>query len=128
MIQRVEFTFREPGLFHGGRVRVPVQSHWRKSAEYDMAEFFSPKGNRVGVESEKDKFSIPLAIPGRKILAEVISPGCSRQGVFVLAGLIRWLEKPPDPLAMQTHEPNTKVVPASIAGRPNLKDAIEFFR
>ena len=45
----------------------------------------------------------------------------------MLAGLMRWLEKPPDPLVMQTHEPNTKVVPASIAGKLNSKDAIEFF-
>ena len=43
-------------------------------------------------------------------------------------GLIRWLEKPPDPLAMQTHDPKTKVVPALIAGKSKLKDAIEFFR
>ena len=92
-----------------------------------MAEFFSSKGNRVGVESEKDKFSILLAIPGRRILAEVISLSCSGRGVSVLAGLIRWLEKPPDPLAMQTHEPNTKVVPASIVGKLNSKEAIEFF-
>jgi len=92
-----------------------------------MAEFFSPKGNRVGVESEKDKFSIPLAIRRRRISAEVISPSCSHRGVSVLAGLTRWLEKPPDPLAMQTHEPNTKVVPASIAGKLNSKEAIEFF-
>ena len=86
-----------------------------------MAEFFSPKGNRVGVESEKDKFSIPLAISGRRISAEVISPSC------MLAGLIRWLEKPPDPLVMQTHEPNTKVVLASITGKLNSKETIEFF-
>ena len=92
-----------------------------------MAEFFSPKGNRVGVESKKDKFSIPLAIPGRRISVEVILPSCSCQGVSVLAGLIRWLEKPPDPLAMQTHEPNTKVVLVSIAKKLNSKEAIEFF-
>jgi hypothetical protein len=29
---------------------------------------------------------------------------------------------------MQTHDPKTKMVPASIAGKPKLKDAIEFFR
>ena len=92
-----------------------------------MAEFFSPKGKRVGVESDKDKFSISLAIPGRRILAEVILPSCFCRGVSVLAGLIRWLEKPPDSLSMQTHEPNTKVVLASIAGKLNSKDAIEFF-
>ena len=92
-----------------------------------MAEFFSPNGKRVGVGSDKDKFSVSLTIPGRRISAEVISPSCSRRGVSVLAGLIRWLEKPPDPLAMQTHEPNTKVIPASIAGELNSKDAIEFF-
>ena len=45
----------------------------------------------------------------------------------MLAGLIRWLEKPPDPSAMQAHEPKTKVVPASIAEKLKLKDAIEFF-
>ena len=28
---------------------------------------------------------------------------------------------------MQTHEQKTKVVPASIAGKLNSKDAIEFF-
>ena len=92
-----------------------------------MAEFFSPKGKRVGVGSDKDKFSISLAIPGRMISAEVISPSCSRRGVFVLAGLIRWLDKPPNPLVMQTHEPKMKVVPASIAGELNSKDAIKFF-
>ena len=43
-------------------------------------------------------------------------------------GLIGWLGKPPDPLAMQTYDPKTKVVPASIAGKPKLKDAIEFLR
>ena len=92
-----------------------------------MAEFFSPKGNRVGVESEKDKFSIPLAIRRRRISAEVISPSCSRRGVSVLAGLTKWLEKPPDLLAMQTHEPNTQVVPVSIAAKLNSKETIEFF-
>ena len=92
-----------------------------------MAEFFSPRGKRVGVGSDKDMFSISLAIPGRRISAEVILPSCSHRGVSALAGLIRWLEKPPDPLAMQTHEPNTKVVPASIVGKLNSKDAIEFF-
>ena len=39
----------------------------------------------------------------------------------------RWLEKPPDPLVVQTHEPKTKVVPVLIARRSNSKDAIEFF-
>ena len=92
-----------------------------------MAEFFSPKGKRVGIESDKDKLSISLAIPGRRISAEVISPCCSHRGVSVLAGSIRWIEKPPELLAMQTHEPKTKVVPASIAGKLNSKDAIEFF-
>ena len=92
-----------------------------------MAEFFSPKGKRVGVGSDKDKFSISLAIPGRRISVEVILTSCSHRGVSMLAGLIRWLEKPPDPLAMQTHEPNTKVIPASIAGELNSKDAIELF-
>jgi len=37
-----------------------------------MAEFFSPKGKRVGVESDKNKFLISLAIPGRRISAEVV--------------------------------------------------------
>ena len=92
-----------------------------------MAEFFSPKGKRVGIESDKDKLSISLAILGRRILAEVISLSCSCWGAFILVGLIKWLEKPPDPLAMQTHDPKTKVVPASIAGKPKLKDAIESF-
>jgi len=110
-----------------GGVRIPVLFHWRESAEYDRAEFFSPKGKRVGVGSDKDKFSISLAISGRRISAELISPSCSRRAVSVLAGSIRWLEKPPDPLAMQIHEPNRKVVPALIAGKLNSKDAIEFF-
>ena len=57
----------------------------------------------------------------------MISPSYSRRGVSVLAGLTRWLKKPPDPLAMQTHEPNTKVVLASIAKKLNSKEAIEFF-
>ena len=92
-----------------------------------MAEFLSPKGKQVGVGSDKDKFSIYLAIPGRRISAEVILPSCSCRGVVALVGLIRWLEKPPDLSAMQTHKPKTKVVPASIAGKLNSKDAIEFF-
>ena len=92
-----------------------------------MAEFFSPKGKRVGVKPDKDKLSISLAIPGRRISAEMILPSCSHRGVSVLMGSIRWLEKPPDPLAMQTHEPKTKVVSASIAGKLNSKEAIEFF-
>ena len=45
----------------------------------------------------------------------------------MLVGLIRWPEKPPDPLAMQTLEPKTKVVPVPIAGMLKSKDAIEFF-
>ena len=92
-----------------------------------MAEFFSPKGKRVGVGSDEDKFSISLVISGRRISVEVISPSCSRRDVSVLAVLIRQLEKPPDPSAMQTHEPNTMVVPASITGKLNSKEAIEFF-
>jgi hypothetical protein len=88
-----------------------------------MAEFLNSKGKRAGVESDKDKFSISLTIPGRRISTQVISPSCSCRRAFVLAGLIRWLEKPPDPLAMQTHDPKMKVVPASIAGKPKLKDA-----
>jgi len=92
-----------------------------------MAEFLSPKGKRVGVGYNKDKLSISFAIPGRRILAEVISPSYCSRGVLVLMGLIRCLEKPPDPSAMQTHEPKTKVVPSSIAGKLKSKDAIEFF-
>ena len=92
-----------------------------------MAEFLSSKGKRVGAVSDKDKLSISFVIPGRRISAEVISPSCSCRGVVALVGLIRWLEKPPDPLAMQNHDPKMKVVPASIAGKPKLKDAIEFF-
>ena len=98
-----------------------------KSAEYNMAEFLSPKGKRVGIMPDKDKLPISFVIPGRRISAEVISPCCSNRGVLALVGLIRWLEKPPDPSAMQTHEPKTKVVPASIAGKLKSKDAIEFF-
>ena len=81
----------------------------------------------IGVGSDKDRFSFSLAILGRRISAEVISPSCSRRGVSVLAGSIIWLEKPPELLAMQTHEPKTKVLPASIAGKLKSKDAIEFF-
>ena len=77
--------------------------------------------------SDKDKLSISFAIPGRRISAEAISPSCSCRGVLALVGLIRWLEKPHDPSTMQTHKPKTKVVPASIGGKPKLKDAIEFF-
>jgi len=65
-----------------------------------MAEFFSPKERQVGIESDKDKLSISLAISGRRISVEVILPSCSRRGVSVLAGSIRWLEKPPELLAM----------------------------
>jgi len=92
-----------------------------------MAKFLSPKGKRVGAVSDKDKLPISFVIPGRRISAEVISPSCSCRGVFALTGSIRWLEKPPDPSAMQTHEPKMKVVPASIAGKLKSKDAIEFF-
>ena len=45
----------------------------------------------------------------------------------MLVVLIKWLEKPPDPSAMQTHEPKMKVVPALIAGKLNSKDVIKFF-
>ena len=86
------------------------------------------KGKRVEVASDKDKFSTSLAISGRRISAEVISPSCSCRGVLALVGLIRWLEKPHDPSTMQTHKPKTKVVPASIAEKLKSKDAIEFFR
>ena len=92
-----------------------------------MAEFLNLKGKRAGAEYDKDKFSISLTIPGRRISTEVIPPSCSCWGAFVLMTLIRWLEKPPDPLVMQTHDPKTKVVPASIIRKPKLKDAIEFF-
>ena len=44
----------------------------------------------------------------------------------MFVALIRWLEKPPDPLVVQTHEPKTRVVPAQIAGKSKSKDAIEF--
>ena len=64
-----------------------------------MAKFFSPKGKQVGVESDKDKFSISLVIPGRRISAEVVPPNCSCWGALVFVGLIRWLEKHLDPLA-----------------------------
>ena len=78
--------------------------------------------------SDKDKLSISSAISGRRISAEVVySPSCSCQSVFMLVVLIKWLEKPPDPSAMQTHELKTKVVPALNAGKPKSKDAIEFF-
>ena len=35
----------------------------------------------------------------------------SDEVAFSVGGLIRWLSKPPEPLAMQTHEPKTKVAP-----------------
>ena len=93
-----------------------------------MAEFLSPKGKRVGAVSDKDKLSNSFAITEGRISAEANSPSCSCRGVFALEGLIRWLEKSPDPSAMQTHEAKTKVVPASIAEKLKSKDAIEFFR
>ena len=99
---------------------------WRKE-EYDAVEFLSPRGKQVEAVSDKDKLSISFAIPGRRILAEVVSPSCSCRSVFVLAGSIRLLEKPPDLSVMQAHEPKTKVVLASIAGKLKSKDAIEFF-
>ena len=92
-----------------------------------MAEFLNSKGKRVGAVSNKDKLSISFVIPGRRISAEVISLSCSCRGVFMLVGLIRWLEKPPDPSAMQTHETKMKVVLASIAGELKSNDAIKFF-
>ena len=92
-----------------------------------MAEFPSLKGKQAGAESDKDKFSISLAVPGRRISAEVVLPNCSCWGALVFVGLIRWLEKPPDPLATQTNDPKMKEVPASIARKLKAKDAIEFF-
>jgi hypothetical protein len=41
--------------------------------------------------------------------------------------LIKWLTKPPDPSVTQAHELKTKVVPALIAKKLKLKDAIKFF-
>ena len=52
---------------------------------------------------------------------------CSSRIISVFVGLIRWLEKPLDPLAVQTHEPKTKVILAQIAKKSKSKDAIEFF-
>ena len=92
-----------------------------------MAELLSPKGEWVGAVSNKDKLSIASAIPGRRISAEVISLSCPCRGVFMFAELIKWLTKPPDPSAMQAHEPKMKVVPALIAGKLKSKDAIKFF-
>ena len=89
-----------------------------------MAEFLGPKGKRVGVGSDKDKLPISFAIPGRRILVEVISPSCSSRGVLALVGLIRWLEKLPDPSVVQAHETKMKVVPASITGKLKSKEAI----
>jgi hypothetical protein len=100
---------------------------WWRITEYDAAEFPNLRGKRIEVVSDKDKFSISSVISGRRISAEVVSPSCSCQSVFMLAERIKWLEKPPDPSAMQTHEPKTKVVPASIAGKLKSKEAIEFF-
>ena len=77
--------------------------------------------------SDKDNLSISSTISGRRISAKVVLPSCSCRSIFVLAGPIRWLEKPPDLSAMQTHEPKTKVVPASIARKLKLKDTIKFF-
>ena len=31
--------------------------------------------------------------------------------IFGVGELVRWLSKPPEPLAMQTHEPKMKVAP-----------------
>ena len=56
-----------------------------------MAEFFRPKGKRVGVGSDNDKFSTSLAISGRRVLgesdfAELFLPGCLRaRGVDQIA-------------------------------------------
>ena len=40
-------------------------------------------------------------------------------------GVTRWLEKPPDPLAVQTQEPKTRVVPSGTL-LASLHPAIEF--
>ena len=92
-----------------------------------MDESLSPKGKRVGAVSDRDKLLIYSAIPGRRISAEVNLPNCSRWIFFMLAGLIRWLEKLPDQSATLTHELKTKVVPALITGKLKSKDAIKFF-
>ena len=94
--------------------------------EYGAAEFSNPRRKRVEVVSERDRLSISSASWGRRISAEVVSPSCSRRSIFMPVVSIRWLEKPPDPLAVHTPKPKIKVVPALIAGTLNSKDAIEF--
>ena len=44
---------------------------------------------------------------------------------FSVGRLVRWLLKPPEPLAMQTHEPKMKVVPRGGAMVLKVKVAIE---
>ena len=44
---------------------------------------------------------------------------------FSVGGSVRWLSKPPEPLAMQTHEQKTKVAPRGGAMVLKAKVAIE---
>ena len=68
-----------------------------------------------------------LGDSGKKDLGGSGSAELLLLGSIIFVGLIRWLEKPPDLLVTQTHDPKMKEVPASIAGKPKAKDAIEFF-
>ena len=45
--------------------------------------------------------------------------------IFGVGELVRWLSKPPDPLATQTHEPKMKVAPRGGVMVPKAKVAIE---
>ena len=45
--------------------------------------------------------------------------------IFSVGELVRWLSKPPEPLATQTHEPKTKVAPCGGAMVLKAKVAIE---
>ena len=45
--------------------------------------------------------------------------------IFSVGKLVRWLSKPPDPLAMQTHEPKMKVAPRGGVMVLKAKVAIE---
>ena len=46
-------------------------------------------------------------------------------GLFSVGELVKWLSKPPEPLATQTHEPKMKVAPLGSVMVLKVKVAIE---
>ena len=82
---------------------------------------------RVGVDvfllfsesgSDRTRFSPSLE-------ASAVSAGRSSDFSSGALGVMRWLEKPPDPSAVRAHEPKMKVVPSGTM-LASLDPAIEF--